>query len=141
MPKDWNAFTPNNLPALICGTVYCKTSKKIRYKCCTEHGIIQGKLGREQLDPLPHMDAKEIGVNYAALDKKNCITLTKAGEMYTPVSGRLGYCRCHKNVCSKLKLCNCQKMGKFCTNVCHRGTWKNPLCKNAHPDPGGSTMP
>ena len=70
-PKDRNAFTPNNLPALICGTVYYKNSKKIRYQCCTEHGIIKGTFGREQLDPLPHMDAKGIKVNYAALDKTN----------------------------------------------------------------------
>ncbi len=70
MSKDQNAFTPNNLPTLICGIVYYKTSNKIRYKCCTEHGIIQGTLGREQLDPLPHIDTKGIGVNYAALDKK-----------------------------------------------------------------------
>ena len=137
MPKDRNAFTPNNLPALICGTVYYKTSNKIRYQCCTdEHGIIKGTFGREQLDPLPHMDAKGIKVNYAALmDKMNHITLTKAGEMYTPVSGRLSYCRCQKNDCSKSKSCNCRKMGKFCTNVCHGGSGKNPLCKNCPPGP------
>jgi hypothetical protein len=135
MPKDRNAFTPNNLPALICGTVYYKNSKKIRYQCCTEHGIIKGTFGREQLDPLPHMDAKGIKVNYAALDKTNRITLTKAGEMYTPVSGRLSYCRCQKNDCSKSKSCNCRKMGKFCTNVCHGGSGKNLLCKNCPPGP------
>ena len=135
MPKDRNAFTPNNLPALICGTVYYKNSKKIRYQCCTEHGIIKGTFGREQLDPLPHMDAKGIKVNYAALDKTNRITLTKAGEMYTPVSGRLSYCRCQKNDCSKSRSCNCRKMGKFCTNVCHGGSGKNLLCKNCPPGP------
>ena len=134
MPKDLNAFTPNNLPALICGTVYYKASNKIRYQCCTEHGIIKGTFGREQLDPLPHMDAKVIGVNYAALDKKNRITLTKAGEMYTPVSGRLSFCRCQKSDCSKSKSCNCRKMGKFCTNVCHGGSGKNPWCKNCPPN-------
>ena len=125
---------PNNLPALICGTVYYKASNKIRYQCCTEHGIIKGTFGREQLDPLPHMDAKVIGVNYAALDKKNCIALTKAGEMYTPVSGRLSFCRCQKSDCSKSKSCNCRKMGKFCTNVCHGGSGKNPWCKNCPPN-------
>jgi hypothetical protein len=56
MPKDRNAFTPSNLLALICGTVYYKTSKRIRYKCCTEYGIIQVTIGREQLDPFSHMD-------------------------------------------------------------------------------------
>jgi hypothetical protein len=133
MPKDRNSFTSNNLPALICGTVYHKTSKKIRYKCCTEYGIIQVTSGREQLDLLPYMDAKGIGVNYAALDKRNHISLTKAGKMYTPVSGRLSYCRCQKNDHSKSKLCNCRKIGNFCTNVCHSGTGKNPLCKNCPP--------
>ncbi len=74
MPKDQNAFTPKNLPALIHGTVYYETSKKNRYQSCTEHVIIKGTLRREKLDPLPHMDAKGIRVNYASLDKMNRIT-------------------------------------------------------------------
>jgi hypothetical protein len=128
--KGLECVTPNNLPALICGTVYYKTSKKIRYQCCTEHGIIKGTFGREQLDPLPHMDAKVIRVDYAPLDKKNHIALTKAGEMYTPVSGRSSFCRCQKNDCRKSKSCNCSK---FCTNFCHSGSGKYPLCKNCPP--------
>ncbi len=74
------AFTPNNLPALICGIIHYKNTNKIRYRLCTEHGIIQGTLASEQLDPLPNMDAKGLGINYAVLDKNNCITLTKAGK-------------------------------------------------------------
>ncbi len=64
MLRDKNAVTPNNLLSLICGTIHYKNTNKISYCLCTEHGIIQSTMGREQLDPLPHMDAKGLGINY-----------------------------------------------------------------------------
>jgi hypothetical protein len=55
-------------------------------------------LGKEQLHPLPHMEAAGIGVNYEALDKTKFITLTEAGQLYTPLSGKLSKSRCRKMV-------------------------------------------
>ncbi len=89
-------MTPNQLPALICNTIRYKNKGSKWYQCCTEHGIIQGTLGREQLHPLPHMEAAGIGVNYDALDKTKFITLAEAGQLYTPLSGKLSNCRCRK---------------------------------------------
>jgi hypothetical protein len=71
MPKDRNALTPNHLPALICGTIYCKSTNKIRYSACTEKTIIQGTLGREQLEPLPHKEAKGVGLTIQPWIKKS----------------------------------------------------------------------
>jgi hypothetical protein len=133
MPKDRDKMTPNQLPALICNTIKYKNTGAIRYKCCTEHGIIQGTLGREQLNPVPHMEAAGIGVNYDALDKTKFITLTEAGQLYTPLSGKLSNCRCRKNDCSRSKYCSCRKMGKFCTTLCHGGNGNNPHCRNCPP--------
>jgi len=133
MPKDRDKMTPNHLPALICNTFKYKNTGTIRYKCCTEHGIIQGTLGREQLNPKPHMVAAGIGVNYEALDKTKFITLTEAGQLYTPLSGKLSNCRCRKNDCSRSKYCSCRKMGKFCTTLCHGGNGNNPYCRNCPP--------
>jgi hypothetical protein len=53
MPKDRNALIPNHLPVLICGTIYYKSTNKIRHCVCTKNGIFQGTFGREQLEPLP----------------------------------------------------------------------------------------
>jgi len=93
MPKNRDKMTPNQLPALICSTIRYKNTVSIRYKCCTEHGIIQGTLGREQLHPLPHMEAAGIGVNYDALDKTKFITLTEAGQLCTSLSEKFSNCR------------------------------------------------
>ncbi len=53
-------------------------------------------MGREQLHPLPHIEGAGIGVNYEALDKNKFITLIEAGQLYTPLAGKLSNCICRK---------------------------------------------
>jgi hypothetical protein len=106
-------MTPNQLPALICNTIRYKNTGSIWYKCCTEHGIIQGTLEREQLNPLPHMETAKIGVNYEALDKTKFITLTETGQLYTPLSGKLSNYRCQKMIAADQNIAAAGSWGSF----------------------------
>jgi hypothetical protein len=51
MPNDRNAPTPNQPPAMICGTFSYKNSNTIRYRLCTEMAHLKGSVEREQLKP------------------------------------------------------------------------------------------
>jgi len=129
---DRNDFTPKHLPVMVGGTYYYTASNTIRYKICTENGIIEKTFGREQLTPHPELTPESMGINYSKLDKFKVITLTQAGEMYSKLGGKLSYCRC-KSDCSKSKQCKCKKMNKFCGQHCHGGAGKNSLCRNCPP--------
>jgi hypothetical protein len=130
MPSERNDFTPKNLPVMICG--FYKKKNYIRYKVCTENGILQGTYGREQLTPYPEYTPQSMRIDDKKLDKNNLITLTQAGEMYSKLGGRLSYCRC-KTDCSVSKRCKCRLMNKFCTQHCHGGNGGNRSCRNCPP--------
>jgi hypothetical protein len=130
---DKNDFTPKHLPVMVCGHYHFTLSNTIRYKICTNKGIIEKTFGREQLVPHPQLSGASMGIVYSKLDMKSTITLTEAGEMYSKLGGKLSYCRC-KTDCSKSKQCKCKKLGKFCGQHCHGGSGKNVLCKNCPPN-------
>jgi len=123
LDSDRNNFTPKHLPVMVCGTYYRAATNTIRYKICTENGIIEKTFGREQLTPHPELTPDSMGINYNILSKTSLITLIQPGEMYSKLGGNLSYCRC-KTDCSKSKSCKCRKLHKLCGQHCHGGAGK-----------------
>jgi hypothetical protein len=104
----------------------------IRYKLCTTDGVLKGTYGREQLVPTQRVTGTLLQIYYHKISKVPEITLTRAGEVHTKLTGLLSYCRCIKGTCTNNKTCSWKRVGRVCGKNCHREE-QNLGCKNCPP--------
>ncbi len=128
MPQQRSQHVPANLPVQICGTSTTENGN-VRYKLYTKNGVLKGTYGREQLVPTPRVTGTLLQINYDNISTAPELSLTRAGEVHTKLTGRLSYCRCIKGACNSSKSCICKKEGRVCGKNCHKGE-PNLKCKN-----------
>jgi hypothetical protein len=60
---DCNKVGIKKLPVVVWKQVHYQKSGSVRYQLCSRIGYLQGTYGREELEPLPHLNTELMGID------------------------------------------------------------------------------